>query len=101
MAEIAPEMPPRKKLMTWKPEHASLLQSGFTLHNWDPEATEGRAINNIIKSSLEIFDKLKPFFFSVAEGGEKSNNNQIYAHYKAQASEYITSLAHGGMRHWR
>ena len=86
-------MPSKKKdTSSWRPEHTAALQQGFKDKNWDPYLTDGKQINATIKSDPAIFEILKPFF-STAKGGLKTNNNQIYTHYKNQAIEYITHLA--------
>lgn len=83
-------MPPRKQQqVSWKPEHAQLLQKGFHEHGWDPLETDGKTIKSKIQSVPKIFEPLKPFF-SLNEGGTRSNNNGVYQHYKTQGSEYIT-----------
>jgi len=91
------EMPPKTKQVTWKPTHAELLQKGFREHGWDPEETDGKRINAIIKSEKAIFEELQPFF-NKTEGGTKKTNNQIYTHYKTQGSEFITAQARTGIR---
>lgn len=92
-------MPPKKQQVQWSEEHKEALLKGFRDYQWDPACEDGATINKIIKSVPELFKVLQPFF-STAQGGTKSNNNQIYQHYKLQGSEYILSVARAGTR-WK
>lgn len=59
---------------------------------------QGRKINTLLKKlDGADFDLIKPWF-SRAQGGSKADNNQIYAHYKNIASEYITKITQSGLR---
>ena len=79
------------------PTQSNACQTGFKERGWDPYEQNGKRINQIIKGDADLFAILKPFF-SQSDGGNKKNNNTIYGHYKAQASEYITQLALRGIR---
>lgn len=94
-------MPPKKQSVLWTAEHAAvIIQRGFRELGRDPHETGGKEINTIIKGDQASFEILQPFF-SKAQGGTKGDNNQIYSHYKNQASEYITLLAKCGTRKGR
>ena len=92
-------MPPKAKV-TWKAEHAALLQKGFQELGWDPTITAGKDINSLVKTAIREDKEFEPLlaFFSVNEGGKQPNNNKIYGHYKEQGSEYYTRMARAGFR---
>jgi hypothetical protein len=91
-------MPPKKVTpASWKPEYSEAILNGFRNLNWDPEETDGKRLNEILKSHPDTFAVLQPFF-SVKQGGTKANNNQLYTYYKNIGSEYITELAQAGIR---
>jgi hypothetical protein len=85
---------------SWDANHAALYQRGFRELGWDPLETKGTEIKGIIDGAISTdgdFESLR-WLFSKTQGGEKDNNNNLYYHYKAEASEYITQLARIGIR---
>jgi hypothetical protein len=84
----------------WDSNHATLYQRGFRDLHWGPLETKGPAIKEIVEGAIAAdpdFGALR-WLFSKAQGGEKDNNNNLYLHYKTEASEYITQLARIGIR---
>jgi hypothetical protein len=91
----------RAATTTWdSAHHAALYQKGFRELHWDPLETSGPAIKLIIEQAIAAdadFEGLR-WLFSTKLGGEKDSNNNLYYHYKSEASEYITQLARIGIR---
>ena len=85
------------KRVAWGSKEKNALLKGFRDHGWDPEEKKGRVINATIKSVEEIFKVVKPFF-SKTEGGKKTNNNQIYDHYRSIGCESIVARTREGIR---
>jgi len=87
-------MPPKAQ---WGPEQKNALNHGFREFHWNPLETDGKTINALISSVPEIKQVLQPFF-SQAQGGLKSTNNQLHTHFKTAGGEFMTSQAREGIR---
>ena len=70
----------KKKTPNWGDVQTLAILLGFRQHGWDPLTTVGREINALIKSVPDILDDVQ-LWFSTGDGGTKTNNNQLYAHY--------------------
>jgi len=70
---------------------------GFNELGWDPAETDGKKIKSTIQSDPETFALLQ-HYFSTSDGGTKSNNNQLYSHYKDIGCEWITGQTRAGNR---
>lgn len=68
-------MPPKKMIAVWGEDQVKALLKGFRELQWDPEETEGRKINALLKKLPDNdFSKIQ-FWFSRAQGGTKADNN--------------------------
>jgi hypothetical protein len=74
-------------------KEASVICSGI---HWRQRGQQSRGSS---KKQLQptVPESLRWLFLDT-QGGEKDNNTNVYYHYKMEASEYITQLAHIGIR---